>query len=486
MFEAVELGQKISKEEFDAGVAEIRERLIVAQTAFKNYNGPLIIILNGMDGSGKGELVNYIGSLIDLRNVHIETFWQETDNERKRPLYWRYWMNLPKRGRIAFFFGAWYSDEILKAVKGKISDSDFEKSMTKALNFESDLANDNAIFIKLWYHLSKKETEKNAKDTKKTHGKGEKTDRAKWHCEHYDEIIKVASKAIRLTDHSQAQWHLVEADDKRHRTLKTIRIITETLEAAVKSIGVEVEKPQITINTAPPILSKVDLTLSIDHSEYKKQLPALQESLNKSMWKAYKNERSVIALFEGWDAAGKGSAIRRVVQGTDIRLVKVMSVSAPTDEEKAHHYLWRFWRKVPSAGFMTIYDRSWYGRVLVERVEEFADDNDWQRAYEEINRFEEELTSGGITLLKFWVHIDKDEQMKRFKERESLPWKQYKITSEDWRNREKWDMYEDAANEMITRTSTNYAPWHIIAGNDKKHARVKILETICKALEEKE
>jgi polyphosphate kinase 2 (PPK2 family) len=239
------------------------------------------------------------------------------------------------------------------------------------------------------------------------------------------------------------------------------------------------------VSLAPPVLSKVDLSLTAEYEEYKKRMPEMQEKLNSLAWKAYSKKRSAIAVFEGWDAAGKGSAIRMIVQGTDIRLASVISVAAPTDEEKAHHYLWRFWRHIPSAGFITVYDRSWYGRVLVERVEKFASENEWSRSFEEINDFEEHLTESGIILVKFWVHINMEEQLKRFKERENLPWKQYKITDEDWRNREKWDMYEQAANEMIARTSTGHAPWNLIAGNDKKYARLKILETMCRAMEEK-
>jgi polyphosphate kinase 2 (PPK2 family) len=251
------------------------------------------------------------------------------------------------------------------------------------------------------------------------------------------------------------------------------------MEGAVASLEEEKNGTGVSVSAPPPVLSRVNLTEKIDPDTYKKKLPKYQEELNKLAWEGYRNKRSAIAVFEGWDAAGKGGAIRRIVQGMDIRLANVISVAAPTDEEKAHHYLWRFWRNIPLAGFVTIYDRSWYGRVLVERVEGFASDDEWSRAYEEINEFEENLTASGMRLLKFWMHIDKDEQLKRFKEREKLLWKRYKITEEDWRNREKWDMYEQAANEMITRTSTSHAPWNIIPANDKKLARLLVMEKFC-------
>jgi polyphosphate:AMP phosphotransferase len=485
MFEAVELGQEVSKKEFEEALPELRTRLVKAQSAFANYPGALIIILNGQDGAGKGEIMNFLGGLMDLRNVVIKTFWQETESQRMRPLYWRYWMSLPSRGHIGFFFGAWYAADMLEAAKGNLSIAEYERQMHRAARYESTLADDGAVILKFWFHLSKKTAKKKLDELKKEYGKGDIVERAMWHREKYDDIVKAAERGIRLTDHSKARWHLIEADSKRHKILKALRIIVEAMETAVASIGVKRTHPKIAESIAPPVLSSIDLSQTAEYEDYKKRLPELQEKLNKLAWAAYTKKRSVIAVFEGWDAAGKGSAIRRIVQGTDIRLANVISVAAPTDEEKGHHYLWRFWRHIPSSGYITIYDRSWYGRVLVERVEKFTSQNDWTRAFEEINEFEENLTESGIILAKFWVHIDQDEQLKRFKEREELPWKQYKITADDWRNREKWAMYESAANEMISRTSTGFAPWNLIAGNDKKYARLRVLEALCRTMEEK-
>ena len=195
-----------------------------------------------------------------------------------------------------------------------------------------------------------------------------------------------------------------------------------------------------------------------------------------------RQRRSATLVFEGWDAAGKGGAVRRVVQAMDAREYRIIPVSAPTDEEKAHHYLWRFWRHLPRLGGTTVYDRSWYGRVLVERVEGFASRAEWMRAYQEINDFEEQLVDFGIVLIKFWLHISNEEQLRRFREREEMPWKRHKITPEDYRNREKWAEYELAANDMIGRTSTEYAPWTLVEGNDKRFARVKVLETVVERL----
>ncbi len=224
------------------------------------------------------------------------------------------------------------------------------------------------------------------------------------------------------------------------------------------------------------------LTSSVDDKAYRRAMEQYSDQLYDLAWKARAQGVNTVAVFEGWDAAGKGGAIRRVTQAMDARLYRVISVAAPSDEEKAHHYLWRFWRHVPRQGFHTIYDRSWYGRVLVERIEGFATDFAWQRAYNEINSFEEQLVDHGTVVLKFWVHIDPEEQLRRFREREQTPWKQHKITAEDWRNRERWADYERAVTDMVVRTSTEIAPWTLVPGNDKRVARVEILKTYCERL----
>ena len=231
------------------------------------------------------------------------------------------------------------------------------------------------------------------------------------------------------------------------------------------------------------VLDQVDLAQELQGKGYRKELTRYQSELKDLAWRAWQQKRSTVAVFEGWDASGKGGAIRRATWAIDARLYRVIGIAAPTDEEKAHHYLWRFWRHLPGGGHVTLYDRSWYGRVLVERVEALARRQEWSRAYQEINDFEEQLVNHRILLLKFWVHISKEEQLRRFQERERLAWKRHKITEEDWRNREKWDEYMEAANEMLIRTGTDYAPWNLVPGNDKHFARVEVLKTFCKCLD---
>ncbi len=222
--------------------------------------------------------------------------------------------------------------------------------------------------------------------------------------------------------------------------------------------------------------------LSLDKTRYREKLARAQAKLNQLHRKALERGVSTVLVFEGPDAAGKGGAIRRLTAALDARHVQVIPIAAPTDEERAHHYLWRFWRHLSRAGRVTIFDRSWYGRVLVERVEGFASEEEWRRAYAEINDFEEQLIEHGTVLRKFWLHITKEEQLARFQAREKTPYKRWKLTDEDWRNRERWDDYAAAVNDMVEQTSTKKAPWVLVEGNDKRFARVKVATTVCEAM----
>jgi polyphosphate kinase 2 (PPK2 family) len=233
------------------------------------------------------------------------------------------------------------------------------------------------------------------------------------------------------------------------------------------------------------VLSTLDGSLRLEKLEYRKLLATYQGQLNLLQRRAREQKVSTILVFEGWDAAGKGGAIRRINAVLDSRAVEVISIAAPSDEERAHPYLWRFWHRLPRAGRITIFDRSWYGRVLVERVEGLATEKQWRRAYAEINRFEQQLVDHGTVLLKFWMHISKQEQLRRFREREQTPWKRWKLTDDDWRNRERRDDYEIAVHDAVERTSTRHAPWILVEGNDKLYARIKVLRSICEALEKR-
>ena len=491
MFEIAESGRKVSKTEFKQLEPGVHTRLLEVQRLLRDSDKSVILVVSGVEGAGKGEVVNRLNKWLDARGVQTVAFWDESDEDLERPAFWRFWRRLPPRGTVGILFGSWYTRPIIDHVFGRVDKADFDAQLQRVARFERMLADDGAVLVKFWFHLSKKSQRRRLKRDRKAKRQGITTDAIRRFTKHYDDFARVSERAIRATDTVACPWYIIESQDRRYRDLT----VGTTLEAAIRQhvSGPETATaPTLTLhsNAMTPntpgarisILDQVDLSASIDDDEYRTQLAHYQEQLQGLAWNARQARRSVVAVFEGWDAAGKGGAIRRVTAALDARLFRVISVAAPTDEEKAQHYLWRFWRHVPRAGYFTLYDRSWYGRVLVERVEAFAEAHEWMRAYGEINDFEEQLSNHGTVVLKFWVHLDADEQLRRFEERGRTPWKQHKITDEDWRNREKWTAYESAVNEMVAHTSTEYAPWTLIAGNDKRHARVQVVKTFCDRL----
>ena len=309
----------------------------------------------------------------------------------------------------------------------------------------------------------------------------------------YDRYKEICEEMLERTETEYAPWMIIEAEDRRFATVKIFAEVIRRLKEQI--CKVKEQKSQAPLKAEnqqaewkrmeSSVLSKADLTLAYTEKEYKAKLKALQDKLELLHSELYRRRIPVVLGFEGWDAGGKGGAIKRLTDAMDPRGYLVSPTAAPSAVEKSHHYLWRFWKAMPKAGHVTIFDRTWYGRVMVERIEGFCTKEEWQRAYREINDMEAHLAHSGAIVLKFWMQIDKDEQERRFKERMENPLKQWKITDEDWRNREKWDLYEEAVNEMIIRTSTSYAPWIIVEGNNKYYARVKVLETVVNAIEER-
>jgi AMP-polyphosphate phosphotransferase len=275
--------------------------------------------------------------------------------------------------------------------------------------------------------------------------------------------------------------------DEYYRSLTVGRILLEGLQAALKTKNRPLAQPHAAPLTASlderSLLDSLDMGQSLAKAEYQQQLASEQARFSGLMRDKRMRRHALVAVFEGNDAAGKGGAIRRVAAALDPRQYRIVPVAAPTEEERAQPYLWRFWRHIPARGSFTVFDRSWYGRVLVERVEGFCSAADWMRAYDEINDFEEQLTDAGVVLVKFWLAIDQDTQLQRFKQREAIPFKRFKITEDDWRNREKWPLYRDAVGDMVDRTSSEIAPWTLVEANDKRYARVKVLRTLNAALE---
>jgi polyphosphate:AMP phosphotransferase len=493
MFEAAELGRKVSKQEYANQLLDLRAGLLEAQRELRSTNIPVIVIISGGDGAGKGETVNRLHEWLDPRGLETNVFGPLSDEEADRPDYWRFWRTLPARGRIGIFFGSWYTDPIVKRVYGKIKNAELDERLARINFFEEMLADDGTLIVKFWLHLSKKAQKKRFEKLESDPKTAWRVSDTDWkHFKMYDRFVKVSEHALRRTDSGHAPWIVVEATDDHYRELTVGRELLEAMRRRLAKQGpksVAEAAPAVTLPPLPSdatvsILDRVDLSQKIEDKDYDRTLLKLQGRVNGLTRAAWQKGRSTVMVFEGWDAAGKGGNIRRLTEAMDARAYRVIPIAAPTEEERGHHYLWRFWRHIPRAGHVTIFDRSWYGRVLVERVEGFAKPNEWKRAYLEINDFEEQLVESGIIVMKFWIHISADEQLRRFEERKEIAYKQHKITEEDWRNRSKWDPYEEAIGEMVVRTSTRRAPWTIVAGNDKKFARIQVLRTVADTLGE--
>jgi polyphosphate:AMP phosphotransferase len=472
MLKSAELGRALSKQEYDAAVGDLRTALLKAQAELEHAKFSVLVLLHGADGAGKGETLNTLNEWLDARFLRVEAYEPPSEAERARPELWRYWMWQPKRGQIGLFLGSWYTQPILDQVLLGGKPRHFEQSLTRINAFERTLADDGTLIIKLWFHVSKKVQKQRLKAEAEAKSTRYLVTKRDWHNhDHYDDFVLLTERVLRETSPGYAPWTVIEAADDRYRNLTAGQTILEQI-------------PQAQPEIADPVtvLDRLDLSLKIDKGAYERRMAELQGELGALARKLRKKQRGAIFLFEGSDAAGKGGAIRRLVWALDARQYRIIPIAAPTDEERAHHYLWRFYRHLPERGRITIYDRSWYGRVLVERVEGFANEEAWMRAYKEINDFEQELIRDGIVLVKFWLQISPEEQLRRFQEREQEPWKQHKITAEDYRNRQKTHQYEAAASEMISRNSTEYAPFTLVEAEDKRYARIKVLETVVERL----
>ena len=502
MFEAAELGRTIPKDEYKARIPALRTELLEAQRELTNARFPVIVVFAGVDGAGKGETVNLLNEWMDPRWIVTRAYGEPSDEESERPEYWRYWRDLPRKGRIGLFLSSWYSRPVLDRVYRRNGSADFDKQLDRIAGFERTLTDDGALILKFWMHLGKRAQRKHLRKLEKDPLTRWRVTRLQWqHWRMYDKFVAAAERALQRTSTVQAPWMIVEGVDEGYRSLTVATTILDAVrkslaktpasKAALPARGKTTAnaRPQPAATAKAPardaeatILNSLDMSQSLSKKAFATALQQSQGQLNRLQRKAQARGMSTIMVFEGWDAAGKGGAIRRITGALDARSYQVIPIAAPTDEERAQHYLWRFWRHLSRAGKLTIFDRSWYGRVLVERVEGFATEQEWKRAYSEIGEFEEQLAEHGIVLIKYWVHITGEEQLRRFKEREKARYKQWKLTDEDWRNRSKWSDYERAVNDMIERTSTRRAPWTVVEGNDKYFARMKVLKTACDSI----
>ena len=477
MLEKIDMRKKADWQDYDARMEHLQIRMGELQRQCKERKIPIMILFEGFEASGKGTMINKMIQPLDPRGFKVFTMEKETEDDRMHPYFWRYFIKTPEKGSIHIFDHSWYQG----IQTGKITSEEIRQ-------FERQFTDDGMVIIKFFLAITKKEQKKRLSELEKDKSTKWRVSGEDWEeNKNYEELLSQYDDMLIQTDTPNAPWMIIEAMDKKYAICKIMSTIVKRLETVIdrgqeKDSGSYFDSA-LEDDLRSGVLQDIDLSLALEPEEYKKKRKDLQKRMEILHNKMYLQRIPVVLAFEGWDAGGKGGAIKRITQCIDPRGYEVVPVSAPNDVEKAHHHLWRFWEKFPKDGHMAIFDRTWYGRVLVERIEGFASEQEWKRAYSEINNMEAHWVKSGAVVLKFWMHIDKDEQERRFKQRQETPEKQWKITDEDWRNREKWDEYEKAVDEMVVRTSTKDAPWHIIEANSKLYARIKVLEIVVEALE---
>ena len=501
MLEQINLTKKMEKSVYQEKMEVMEPQLAKLQRECKALGIPVIIVFEGVGASGKGLQISKLIYPLDPRGFQVFAIKKPTEEEEMHPFLWRFWTKTPEKGRIAIFDTSWYRKVSVDRFENKISREELIYAYQEINTFERTLTDDGAVLIKFFLHTSQREQKirfDKLLNSKETAWRVCKEDIKR--NKEYDHYKAMNEEMLEKTETECAPWTIIEAEDRRFATAKIYSTVVEKLSEKVlekkaelalaeekKKAADELQKrqPKEDKDLDSTVLSKVNLSLSYTKEEYKEKLKKLQDRMEILHSELYRQRIPVVLGFEGWDAGGKGGAIKRLTESMDPRGYVVSPTASPTPTEKSHHYLWRFWRAMPKDGHITIFDRTWYGRVMVERIEGFCTREEWQRAYREINDMEAHLAHSGAIVLKFWMQIDKDEQERRFKERMENPEKQWKITDEDWRNREKWDQYEEAVNEMIIKTSTSYAPWIIVEGNNKYYARIKVLESVVSAIEER-
>ncbi|WP_029058219.1 polyphosphate:AMP phosphotransferase [Stappia stellulata] len=485
MFKSASVSVSLSKADFKKREPALRSALLDAQQemiASRAFS--TLIVIAGVDGAGKNDAVARLHEWMDVRHVVCNAYGPPTRVERHRPEMWRYWRDLPPRGKTAIVVSSWYNDPLRDRVLGRDDQCTFEQRLARINRFEALLAHEKVLVLKFWFALDAK-VQKQRLDALRGGKARARRILTEWaDIEHSPDAQAVFQEAALTTSTVSAPWMVIPSEDAEARDLAlgrsvelamTHRLAAEPGEpVAVPAALARLERPSS--------VEAIDLGKRLAKDRYEEELEHWQRKLAHLVDRKAARKLPLVVVFEGNDAAGKGGAIRRLTRPMDPRRYRVHRIGAPSDEELARPYLWRFWRNVPRKGQTAIFDRSWYGRVLVERVEGFCSEADWARAYNEINAFEADLQEAGTLVVKFWLAISKEEQLARFEARQETPYKRFKITDEDWRNRLKWDAYATAAGDMIDRTSTAGAPWHLVSAEDKRHARVTVLKTLCKRL----
>ena len=488
MFAEAQADPVLPKEDFKTQESRLRVALLRSQyDRLKRADRTLLIVVAGIDGAGKGDTINQLNEWMDPRHIHTLAYGPPDADDSARPPFWRYWNELPAKGQTGIVFGSWYVPLLKEAARKKQRPERIEACAAQIRRFEALLAAEGVQIVKLWYHLSADAQSSRIKRLLASPDTAwEITPADRKVRKHYDRICDAGQVALAHTDTDHAPWVVIPSADANMRMVRTAEAVLATMKRraiprASRAFALQSVRP----GRIPDRLGQLDYEAREEKHDYELELGLLQGQLARLVRSDKFKAHSLILAFEGQDAAGKGGAIRRVTRALDARQFEITPVAAPLPEELARPYLWRFWRRVPRQGRIAIFDRSWYGRVLVERVEKYATPADWRRAYGEINDFERQLTDHGAIVLKFWMAVTPAVQLQRFKERERTPFKQFKITPDDWRNRKKWPDYAQAANEMLARTDMPDAPWHLVSSNDKRYARLQVLRHIVKALEDK-
>ena len=475
---------------FDFDAAE--EKLMAMQHQLQEMKIPLVIVLEGWQGAGKGTIAGELLEGLDPRGYQVCVPERFSKDEDQYPPMHRYWVHMPRQGMITVFVGSWYHDLCASMVKDKHPKRSARRLEQISL-MEQMLVRDGAVIEKFFLDIPQKVQKKRLKelDSKKaTRGTLTKAD---WEQNRrYERWQQVYQQVMDETNQTGAQWHLLNGEDKKAAKQAMYEIVMASMEQAIaqrqagdRSWDTEALSDHDLIPTEPiPALELYETDLTLDR-EYKAAVKEAQKKLHKLQYELYRKGIPMVIAFEGWDAAGKGGSIRRLTSALDPRGFTVIPVAAPTAEEKGHHHMWRFWKELPKNGDIRIFDRTWYGRAMVERLEGFCSEAQWKRCYEEFNLFEQDLSEADTILCKFWLHISPEEQLERFNRRANNPEKQWKLSDEDWRNREKWDLYEEAINDMLQKTNTAYAPWTVVEADNKHYARIKVLETVIAAIEKR-
>ena len=486
MLSNIDLQLTLDKKEYKESLRELETTLGNLQQTLRETEIPVLIVFEGWGASGKGTSIARVVNALDPRYFDVRTTGKINEEKKMRPFLWSFWTYLPPKGQIVILDKSWHR-LILPSVRENWGlTSGKEYGFYYDVNaFERQLTDDGALIIKLFLHISQEEQERRFKALEKDPTTSWRVKPHDWEQnKNYQQHLESFESMLQMTQTEANPWHIIEAEDRKYATVK----ILHTIITAIQNHLAADKTPAIIIPEAkgfqPPILQSISLDKTIDDATYKEELAYYQHRMHMLGNKLYAKRRSAVIVYEGWDAAGKGGNIKRLTSELDPRGYAVVPTGAPRPYELARHYLWRFLVKMPKDGHITIFDRSWYGRVLIERVDELTPEHTWRRGYLEINEMEQHLVNHGIILLKFWLHVDKDEQLRRLTARQNSPDKRHKISPDDWRNHEKRPQYEQAVDEMLARTNNPHAPWIIVESNNKKFARVKVLKTVTDTLDE--